>query len=1297
MNSVTELSLRRLLDRRRDGPRAAARELWEALIDLCESLAERHAQGELCHRLAPEEVRLGPSRSIEIRLLEEAEVAPALPPRAVRGLGYLAPEVLREGLARDARADLFSVGAIVYEALTGQRAFPGGTPLEIKLATLTASPRPPREVCACSEALSALCMRLLSRDPEQRPGSAREVAEALRSSSPALDPGPAPTAPEAAPRAAPVRSRELDSTMPAPHAGEGDAPAAKELDSTMPAPHAARGNAPAARVPDSESGELPSAAEGLPRPIRERFSDIRFLGQGGMGAVYRATDRQLRRDVALKLLHDRDPRANERVLREARAQARVEHEHVCKIHEVGVAEGRAYIVMEHVDGEPLSEMTERLTLEEKVKVVRDAAAALHEAHRLGLVHRDVKPGNILVGRTTDGAYKPYVVDFGLAREAGEQGQTMTGDVLGTPAFMAPEQARGEIRALDRRTDVYGLGATLYDLIAGHPPFTAPSLAQLLERVLREDAPPLAEACPAVPEDLNTIVMKCLDRDPRRRYESARALCDDLQRYLDGEPVLARRASLAYVLGKRARKHRLLLSLLGVSLAAAMVLVGGWVRQRRLAAEEAMVARELGEAVKEMQMFLRAAYELPLHDVGRERKVVRQRLAEIERTMAAAGRAAEGPGSEALGRGYLSLGEPDRALSYMQRASAAGYASPELDFAMGLSLVELYKVAREELPRIVDPGKRAARQKEIDEKYRDPALRHLKAARGTRLDHPAYVEGLIALYEGRHDEALSKAKQVQTEAPWLYEAWLLEGDIQFAQGNRWRHDAEFDNDKMMQHYRPALDAYRSAADAARSDPAAHAGACDVWTQIAFAEFSLGKLPKESFEEAKLSCGRAIEASPETSATYIKRAFAHYPFSAAALYFDPHPEKVIEAAIAGAEDAARRNPESAFAHYLVGGAWGHAAMHALTAGNDVLPLSNRAIAAYEEAIRLDPGFLWAVTELCGAHEVRATQESVRGLDPEPSFRRARELLDRADQIAPGFVQNAVNRGLRAGDVASHLLARGQSPAAAVEEGVAAYSSVIERGPEKCFAYLDRAHLHVLAARYAIASGADPRPSLDRAEESVRRMPCPEPPYLGTTGIMRATTARAALLRGEDPGPELAQARELLRRAVQDEPNNLELVAELVGAEVTGIRWAMMQRKATPAMFEAAFLPLRPLLGQERVDPILYDAMAESHALRAAWLAESGTDPAEDLSEGLAMAEKALSKNPHLASAYATRGLLHLISARRARDPRAAREAAGRAREALLSAFKENPLLEREHGAALREAERLEQAPAGRVARR
>jgi predicted Ser/Thr protein kinase len=507
-----------------------------------------------------------------------------------------------------------------------------------------------------------------------------------------------------------------------------------------------------------EPASLPVRPTNLPLALQERFESLTFLGEGGMGVVYRARDKSLGRDVALKFLFGGGAETTERLLREARSQARLEHENACKVYEVGAAEGHRYIVMQYIDGEPLDKAAKRMTLEEKARVVRQITAALHEAHRLGLVHRDIKPSNILVEQGEDGAWKPYLMDFGLARDVGERGQTVTGTIAGTPAFMAPEQAAGEVRALDRRTDVYSLGATLYDVVCGRPPFVDDNIFRLLQRVAREDPAPLRTALPGVPEDIDAIVMKCLEKEPGRRYESARALGEELQRFLDGEPVQARRASVFYVALKKVRKHKAKVAIAGAALLAALALVVAWVRERQLASARATLSRELGEDVKEMELFLRNAYALPLHDIERERDVVRARLHGVEERMRAAGPAGEGPGRYAIGRGHLALREPERALEHLRAATAAGYTSPELDYALGLALGELYKKAIEATRRIENLEQKKARVLAIEAEYKEPALRHLRAALGARLEVPEYVEGLIALSEGRHLEAAAKAEE-----------------------------------------------------------------------------------------------------------------------------------------------------------------------------------------------------------------------------------------------------------------------------------------------------------------------------------------------------------------------------------------------------------------------------------------------------------------------------------------------------------------------------------------------------------
>ena len=223
----------------------------------------------------------------------------------------------------------------------------------------------------------------------------------------------------------------------------------------------------------------------------------------------------------------------------------------------------------------------------------------------------------MVERGADGGLHPYVMDFGLAREVTAPGQTLGGVIEGTPAFMSPEQARGEVQGLDRRTDVYSLGATLYDLLAGQPPFNGESGAQILLTVLLDEPRPLRQRVRTVPLDLETVVMKCLEKEPERRYDSAKALADELGRYLAGEPIMARQQSVGYRGWKLLRRHKVLAATIAVATLCLLVVSGLLVRARVQTAAEANFAQQLGQEVKEIELFLRLAYTMPLHDVGRE--------------------------------------------------------------------------------------------------------------------------------------------------------------------------------------------------------------------------------------------------------------------------------------------------------------------------------------------------------------------------------------------------------------------------------------------------------------------------------------------------------------------------------------------------------------------------------------------------------------------------------------------------------------------------------------------------------
>ncbi len=299
------------------------------------------------------------------------------------------------------------------------------------------------------------------------------------------------------------------------------------------------------------------------------------LGRGGMGVVYQARQLALNRVVALKTVtgHGRaDPEVRARFQREAEAIAHLRHANIVPIFEIGEHHGTPFFVMEWMEGGSLARRVAGTpqTPHEAARIVETIARAIQYAHEQGIVHRDLKPANILL--TADGTLK--VADFGLAKRLDEDaGYTLTGQILGTPSYMAPEQAAGRIRQVGPATDVYALGAILYDLLTGRPPFKAAATFDTLEMVLTREPVPPSRLQSKLPRDLETICLKCLEKDRARRYASAGELADDLARFRAGKPILARPIGPIERVVKWVRRQPVLAGLIGVTLLALLALVG----------------------------------------------------------------------------------------------------------------------------------------------------------------------------------------------------------------------------------------------------------------------------------------------------------------------------------------------------------------------------------------------------------------------------------------------------------------------------------------------------------------------------------------------------------------------------------------------------------------------------------------------------------------------------------------------------------------------------------------------------
>lgn len=977
----------------------------------------------------------------------------------------------------------------------------------------------------------------------------------------------------------------------------------------------------------------------------DHFDILGHLGDGAMGRVYKAFDTRLQRNVALKLLRIDDPDVARRFVREAQAQAKVDHDNVCKVFDVGQDAGRSYIALQFLPGEPLTTACKRMSLEEKVRVGAEVADGLHAAHRQGLIHRDVKPGNIMVEEVPRRGWKAWVLDFGLARETSAEGVTLTGVAVGTPQFMAPEQVRGDPERLDRRVDIYSLGATLYAILAGRPIHGGNTPLEILVKAATDDPIAIRKIEPAVPVDLETIVMKCLEREPERRYDSARAVAEDLRRFLDGEPILARPPTVSYRLRRTVARHRGLVAVGALATLVAVTLAGLWWRERAAAQHQAEIAQRFGQKVERAESLLWKEYALPLHDTTQARAAARRRLQEIESEMQRLGRDARGPGHAAVGRGLLALDEPAQAREHLLQAWNGGYRPAEVAFSLGVATGQVYWQERRKLAQIRNREARAARSAELDATLRDPALELLRASRASELDAPEFLDALLAYYSGDRQRGVERARAAFASVPWFYEAKLLEGQIEVAVAGERFQSGEHEEGLAAAHR--AIDAYRAAAAIAASDPRPHSGECYVWSSILHEEvWRMGQGNPATFAAVNQACERTRTADPYRLAPLLVLSKAANTWAEHLLATGQDATAIIARAEDAASEAVRLAPDNldaaiswSWARWQLGKQLGET-------GQDPTEALTEAMRRAERAVELAPERALAHDTLALAALDLASYDVGMGRDPATTIDRSIEGFQHAIELDPSSVADYVNLAIAYEVKLDHWTSRlGRDPSLLAERAKEALAKALELNPSLYWTHRTRGAILRIQAEHAAATGSDPTElvsdaltSLDNAAASA--------PNDASTHVNRAK-AMLALARyrasvDQSPVDELRLAREAVDAALRI--NSADADAPSVGCDVEleGARWEVARGTDPSASLARAGARLRASTSGTGSAASGLGRRGEIERIRALWSRRVGKDPLPAIRRGIEAVDAGLAKHPDSADAYFIRGNLRLLQA-------------------------------------------------------
>ncbi len=1015
-----------------------------------------------------------------------------------------------------------------------------------------------------------------------------------------------------------------------------------------------------------------------------RFRLVAHLGAGGMGVVWKAWDPELRRNVALKLMHPAVADSGEavaRFLREARLAARLRHPGIVPVHDVGEVGGCLYQAAEYVEGRTLEawfaeSRPARLAglpgawarLRAEVEALAAIAEAVAYAHRAGIVHRDLKPANVIL----DAAGRPHVVDFGLAktvprsgeapREVGPSLVTETGALLGTPAYMSPEQATGEVARIGPATDVWALGAMLFELLAGRGPFVGAQVMEILRATIEEDAR-LPPAAAAAPRELQAICLKALEKEIPRRFSDAGEMAEELRRWLRDEPVRTAAASR----GRRAvrwatrRARPLAFAVLALVLGIG-ALAGGAVHQARRRAA-AIEARELvAGQVHALEDSVLSA------EAGPEARRLLARQAEGMLALIVAELPESGAGYAWRGKVRMLLGDAAGAREDFDRACALSPEDPT-----GWCLRGVERIGR------------------------------FQASRGL----PVAMSGNVGV------EFLPLAEPTPDEAAWwksgLADLGEMERRLRGSSGVLGETDARFGRAVAL-FYTGGDDAYRCALEALADAP----GAATARLR------GLAQYHLRQFDAALRELDEAVVAWPADPESRLYRGLVHEAVGLDQEARDRDPREPLQRGLADLREAVRLDPDLPFHHTAVGIGCCLLAMAEKVRGGDpavrfaeaiqacdrslalVRPQTNalyvrgtalyglgsaeaergrdgrerlrQAIADFDEVLRAQPGHSAARNQRALAWLELGEDDQRAGHDPRESLRRALADLDEAARANSQSLNTHSNRGTVLLTLAEAADQRGEDPDPGLREALAEFDEVIRLRPQSHHGHQCRGNVHQVRGTLRERRGIDPVPDLESAIADYGRALARFPDLvvaLDNRGICRTRLGHAVAGSGRDPTGLYHAAAEDFRAVLRLRPEKTAVHVNL-GNALRSLGEAEFARGHVPTeSYRAAIREYDHALAAAPDDLVAWNGRGIAYALLAQAETARGEDPRANLRQAIADQDDALRRRSNYFEALADRGgvrvLLGQAESARGEDPRGSFRAAA---EDLSAAARARP---------------------------